>query len=298
MSSWCRPVPTSRRGWTSTSRRRTESVRPCRSSVANMTAISGRRMAETIARRGGITILPQDIPGEVVGDAVAWVKARHPVFETPIKVAPETVVAEVLALLGKRSHGAAVVLDRGRPVGIVTEHDCVEVDRFTRVSEVMTTDLMSVGKDQDLYAAFDLMTSHHLDVAPVLDGDQMLGVLTRKGILRSAIYRPALDAARPADGGRGHGRERRCGGEGRRPAQRAQADVLVRRHGPRPPGTDARGAAARSSRLATSGRARPVSGFPSSPATWSRPTAHGTWPRPAPTSSRSGSVPERCARPG
>ena len=52
--------------------------------VANMTAISGRRMAETIARRGGIAILPQDIPGDVLGDAVAWVKDRHPVFETPI----------------------------------------------------------------------------------------------------------------------------------------------------------------------------------------------------------------------
>ena len=162
--------------------------------VANMTAISGRRMAETIARRGGIAILPHDIPGDVVGDAVAWVKARHTVFETPIRVAPDAVVAEVLSLLGKRAHGAAIVVDGGRPVGIVTEHDCLEVDRYTRVSDVMTTNLMSVGKDQDLYAAFDVMTSHHLDVAPVLDGDQMLGVLTRKGILRSAIYQPALDA--------------------------------------------------------------------------------------------------------
>ena len=36
--------------------------------VANMTAISGRRMAETVARRGGIAIIPQDIPIPVVAD--------------------------------------------------------------------------------------------------------------------------------------------------------------------------------------------------------------------------------------
>ena len=34
--------------------------------VANMTAIAGRRMAETIARRGGLTVIPQDIPVEIV----------------------------------------------------------------------------------------------------------------------------------------------------------------------------------------------------------------------------------------
>ena len=36
--------------------------------TANMTAVSGRRMAETVARRGGIAILPQDIPTDVVAD--------------------------------------------------------------------------------------------------------------------------------------------------------------------------------------------------------------------------------------
>ncbi len=32
--------------------------------VANMTAVAGRRMAETVARRGGIVVLPQDLPIE------------------------------------------------------------------------------------------------------------------------------------------------------------------------------------------------------------------------------------------
>ncbi|WP_152186035.1 GuaB1 family IMP dehydrogenase-related protein [Segeticoccus rhizosphaerae] len=161
--------------------------------VSNMTAISGRRMAETVARRGGIAILPQDIPAPVVQSAIDYVKSRHPVFETPITIDPESPVAEVLALLGKRSHRAAVVLEEGRPVGIITERDCLDVDRFARVGDVMTREIVTVGRDEDLYGAFDTLSTHHLDVVPVLEGDQMLGVLTRRGVLRSAIYQPALD---------------------------------------------------------------------------------------------------------
>ena len=161
--------------------------------VANMTAVAGRRMAETIARRGGMAVLPQDVPIEAVAAAIAYVKDADPVFETPITVAPDAAVAEVLSLLGKRAHGAAVVVDNGRPVGIITERDCLEVDRFSRASAVMTSDIVTVTKDDDLRDAFDVMTSRHLDVVPVIDGDRMLGVLTRKGVLRSAIYSPAVD---------------------------------------------------------------------------------------------------------
>ena len=38
--------------------------------VANMTAVAGRRMAETVARRGGLVVIPQDIPVDVVADVV------------------------------------------------------------------------------------------------------------------------------------------------------------------------------------------------------------------------------------
>src|SRR5699024_4226169 len=52
--------------------------------VANMTAISGRRMSETVARRGGMAILPQDVPLQEVARTVRSVKSRHPVLETPV----------------------------------------------------------------------------------------------------------------------------------------------------------------------------------------------------------------------
>jgi len=56
--------------------------------VANMTAVSGRRMAETVARRGGMAVLPQDIPIDVVAEVVGWVKDRDLVHDTPITLGP------------------------------------------------------------------------------------------------------------------------------------------------------------------------------------------------------------------
>ncbi|MGN6606426.1 MAG: IMP dehydrogenase, partial [Jatrophihabitans sp.] len=108
--------------------------------VANMTAVAGRRMAETVARRGGLTVLPQDIPYPVVREVVEWVKRRHLVVDTALTLRPTDTVGDALALLPKRAHGAVVVVDGRRPVGIVTEADCVGADRFAQLHRVMTAD--------------------------------------------------------------------------------------------------------------------------------------------------------------
>ena len=48
--------------------------------VANMTAVTGRRMVETVARRGGLAVLPQDIPTPVIREVTEWVKQRDLIF--------------------------------------------------------------------------------------------------------------------------------------------------------------------------------------------------------------------------
>lgn len=165
--------------------------------VANMTAVSGRRMAETVARRGGIAVIPQDIPLDVVSDVIAWVKSRHPVVETAVTVSPGDTVHTALTLIEKRAHGAAVVVDDARrPLGVVAAGDCVGVDQFTQVSQVMSTELTLLELDRlgTMADAFEELHTSRRRFLPVVDGDRLVGVLTRTGALRSSIYRPALDA--------------------------------------------------------------------------------------------------------
>jgi IMP dehydrogenase len=164
--------------------------------VSNMTAVAGRRMAETVARRGGISVLPQDIPLDVVGEVIASVKSCHPVYETPITLTPHHTIADALGLIHKRAHGAVVVVDDGgRPLGVFTEQDAVGSDRFTQLHAVMSRELVTLPDGTTARDAFDLMTSNRRSMEPVVDGDgSLVGVVTRKGALRSTTYEPALDA--------------------------------------------------------------------------------------------------------
>ncbi|MBD8869471.1 GuaB1 family IMP dehydrogenase-related protein [Nocardioides donggukensis] len=162
--------------------------------VANMTAVAGKRMAETVARRGGLTVIPQDIPIPVVAEVVRFVKSRHLVFDTPIELTPHQTVAEALALIPKRSHGAAVVVQEGRPVGVVGLADCGEVDRFAQVQDVMDRQLVRLAADADPRAAFDALDAARVPLATAVDEEgRLLGVLTRIGALRATLYRPAVD---------------------------------------------------------------------------------------------------------
>lgn len=165
--------------------------------VANMTAVAGRRMAETVARRGGIVVIPQDLPIEAVRQTVDFVKSRDLVADTPVTLAPDDSVSDATALIHKRAHGAAVVLFEGRPIGLVTEAGCAGVDRFARVRDIAINDFVTAPVGTDPRAVFELFeqsSAKNTDVAVLTHPDGTLaGVLTRTGAIRAGIYTPAVD---------------------------------------------------------------------------------------------------------
>jgi IMP dehydrogenase len=164
--------------------------------VANMTAVAGRRMAETVARRGGIVVLPQDLPIEAVRQTVEFVKSRDLIADTPVTLAAEDSVSDAVALIHKRAHGAAVVIDENRPIGLVTEAATAGVDRFARVRDIAVRDFVTAPLGTDPRAVFELLEHSPVAVAVLTAPDGSLGgVLTRTGAVRAGIYSPAVDGS-------------------------------------------------------------------------------------------------------
>ncbi|MCS6712253.1 GuaB1 family IMP dehydrogenase-related protein [Brachybacterium sp. EF45031] len=168
--------------------------------AANMTAVSGRRMAEVMARRGGLAVLPQDLPLERLVEIVRSVKQRHVMLDHALTLAPHGTVGQAQALLPKRPHGVVVVIDEQQhPLGVVSEEELSGRDAFARVGDLVVSDVLRLSPTEldtdpaSLHARID--ATHH-GVALVVAGDDTLqGVLTPHGVLRSTIYRPAVDEA-------------------------------------------------------------------------------------------------------
>ena len=162
--------------------------------VANMTAISGRRMAETIARRGGLAVIPQDIPIEIVSQVIKDVKSRHTFFDTPVTLTSTNTVSEALDLINKRAHGAIIVIENNKPVGIVTEADLEQVDRFTQLNKIMSKELVTLPNTIEPREAFEVLNNERRKLAPIVDSaGNLVGILTRTGALRATLYSPAVD---------------------------------------------------------------------------------------------------------
>src|SRR3954464_7544455 len=112
---------------------------------ANMNAVTGKRMAETMARFGGLGVLPQDMDLATVERLVKHIKSADPRYDTPLAVSPRATLRDVQGIIRKRSHDLVVVVDdERRPLGIVTHADLRDRDQYTPVSLLMSQRLVAL----------------------------------------------------------------------------------------------------------------------------------------------------------
>ena len=164
---------------------------------ANMNSVTGPRLAASLARRGGLGVLPQDLPLQELAAAIRWVKQQPIAWDTPLVLRPEQTVADALRQLPP-AEGHGVVLRRadGSEVGAVAASRLGTALPDARLGDLLHGSITALDAD-DLdgpRAAFDLMVAAELDFALVHRHGHVIGTLSRTSALRGTLYQPALDA--------------------------------------------------------------------------------------------------------
>ena len=169
---------------------------------ANMNSVTGPRLAATLARRGGLGVLPQDMHLQDLDAAIRWVKAQPVRWDTPLELAPDDTVATALTLLPPVAGHGIVVRDaspRGSGsavLGVIPASRLATALPDARLGDLLHGNLASLDADdlETPRAAFDVMVAADLDFAPVLHHGNLVGTLSRTSALRSTIYDAAVDA--------------------------------------------------------------------------------------------------------
>jgi IMP dehydrogenase len=163
---------------------------------ANMNAVTGKRMAETMARFGGLGVLPQDMDLDTAARIVRHIKGADPRYDTPLSVSPRATLRDVQGIIRKRAHDLVVVVDDDRrPLGIVTHADLRDRDQYSPASSFMASRMVTIPAGTPNRDAFLLMEEQRVKAVPVVDAERRLvGVLTRDDAVRLELLRPSLDA--------------------------------------------------------------------------------------------------------
>jgi IMP dehydrogenase len=164
---------------------------------ANMNSVTGPRLAATLARRGGLAVLPQDLHAQDLDSAIRWVKAQPVGFDAAIDLHPGDTVAAALALVPAVS-GQGIVLhdEHGAFVGAIPAERLAHALPDAPLGDLVGAPVTALDIDEidGPRAAFDLMVAAGIEFAPILHEGHVVGTLSRTGALRSTLYQPTLDA--------------------------------------------------------------------------------------------------------
>jgi CBS domain-containing protein len=109
-------------------------------------------------------------------------------------VEPDLTVYDALAEMAKKNVGALIVLRGGRLAGILSERDYArkvvlkgKTSRDTLVREIMTETPICVQIDQSIEDCMALMTEHRIRHLPVLEGEQLVGLISIGDVVKDII---------------------------------------------------------------------------------------------------------------
>jgi CBS domain-containing protein len=112
-----------------------------------------------------------------------------------VKVSPDDTVSVAIARMLEENVGSVGVCEGEKLVGIFTERDVLrlagEGSQFAevRVGDVMTRQLVTLAPDDDILDAARLMGERKIRHLPVLEGENLLGIVGIREVVRALVER-------------------------------------------------------------------------------------------------------------
>ena len=118
-------------------------------------------------------------------------QVRNVMTQNPTSCNPSASVVDAAKVMASEDVGSVPVVKDGRLAGVVTDRDIVvrvlaegRDPNSTTVGEIASSDLETVSPDDDLNTALRKMASSKVRRLPVVDGDELVGIVAQADVAR------------------------------------------------------------------------------------------------------------------
>ncbi len=116
-------------------------------------------------------------------------KVREVMTADVVSVREDSSVEDAARRMARhRISGLPVMNQAGALVGLVTEYDMIAKEGHS-VADIMSRSVISVSPDTDVEEVAHLLTNQRIRRVPVLDGDQLVGIVSRSDLVRQIAMR-------------------------------------------------------------------------------------------------------------
>ena len=115
---------------------------------------------------------------------------REVLRRAPVTLAPAASIAEAARRMRDERVSSVLLVEHGRLTGIVTDRDlrnrvlAAGLDPAVPVAQIATAEPRTIDAGQPAFEALMLMTRHHIHHVPVLDGMQVVGMITTTDVMK------------------------------------------------------------------------------------------------------------------
>ena len=116
-------------------------------------------------------------------------QVRDLMVSNVVTIEPSTSVVDAARRMIQEEKGPLPIVDGDRPVAMVTDRDIVahvvaegRDPSSTTVDDIASHELVTVGPDQDVNDARQLMDQNELDRILVVEGDRLVGIISEADI--------------------------------------------------------------------------------------------------------------------
>ncbi len=163
---------------------------------SNMNAVTGKRMAEKLARLWWIWVLPQDMELDRMLNIINYVHSADLRLDTPLTVNENNNIRDAIWIINKRSSQTVIMVDaENKPISVFKEQDLIDKDEYTKLKDLTKSRKIITGNefisDEE---AYNIMEDNGISSLPIVNNNwELVWVLTKNDAVRNDIYSPSLN---------------------------------------------------------------------------------------------------------